>query len=297
VRQDLFADSPIVDAHVHVFPPEFIRRRDELVETDRWFGELYRNTRASLATIEELITSMDEAHIDVSVLCGFPFSDPALCREHNAYMASCAREYPSRIAWLGTVVPSDPSAEDLARQALEYGACGIGELNADGQGFDLVEPEMLASLVRVCEVHERPIMFHVSEPVGHSYPGKGTATPNKLIRFLEAYPDVSIVAAHWGGGLPFYELMPEVATATRNVVYDSAATTYLYRFPVFRSVIDLVGARRVLFASDYPVLRQDRLRLRVERLALPHDSWKLIMGENAVRFYRLEETISQVPRR
>jgi uncharacterized protein len=281
-------DQIIVDSHVHVFSPDVIESREQLVETDHWFGELYRNVKAGLATGEDLIESMNQASIDMSVLCGFPWSDSGLCREHNDYMQSCRQAYPERIAWIATVFPSGPEAAKEAERCFNLGAAGIGELNADGQGFDLAEPESLAPLVEVCQAYEKPIMIHVSEPVGHRYPGKGTATPDKLLTFLERFPDVRVVAAHWGGGLPFYELMPEVSRAASNVIYDSAATTYLYRFPVFRTAIDLVGPERVLFASDYPVLRQDRLRKRVESLALLAETERLVMGENAVREFGLK---------
>jgi predicted TIM-barrel fold metal-dependent hydrolase len=83
--------------------------------------------------------------------------------------------------------------------------------------------------------------------------------------------------------------MPEVARTAQNVVYDSAATTYLYRFPVFRTAIDLVGPERVLFASDYPVLRQDRLRRRVDRLGMLEDTARHVMGDNAVRVFGLRQ--------
>jgi predicted TIM-barrel fold metal-dependent hydrolase len=130
-------------------------------------------------------------------------------------------------------------------------------------------------------------MLHTTEPVGHAYPGKGTATPDRLLAFLLAFPRLRVVAAHWGGGLPFYELMPEVATAAANVVYDSAASTYLYRHQVFRTVLDLVGPGRVLFASDYPVLRQDRFLRRTLAAGLSPEEFELVLGDNARRIYRL----------
>jgi uncharacterized protein len=142
---------------------------------------------------------------------------------------------------------------------------GIGELNADAQQFDLRAPADLAAVVEVCVAHDRPLMLHTTEPVGHDYLGKGTATPDRLVAFLEAFPELRVVAAHWGGGLPFYELMPEVARLASRVVYDSAASTYLYRFEVFRTVLDLIGPDRIMFASDYPVLRQDRFLRRVQQ--------------------------------
>ena len=278
---------PIVDSHVHVFSPHVFSNRESLVKTDRWFGELYANPNAALACADDLIESMDQSEIGISVLCGFPWSDAGLCADHNDYMAVSAGEHSSRIRWLATVLPSDPGAASEAEKCFRAGAAGIGELNADGQGFDLAEPDDFAPIVEICEEWDRPIMFHVSEPVGHSYPGKGSATPDRLLTFLERFPNVRVIAAHWGGGLPFYELMPEVARHTRNVVYDSAATTYLYRFPVFRSVIELAGARRVLFGSDFPVLGQERLTKRVKRLSLAEDTFNLVMSENAREVFRI----------
>jgi predicted TIM-barrel fold metal-dependent hydrolase len=108
------------------------------------------------------------------------------------------------------------------------------------------------------------------------------------VRFLERFPEIVVVAAHWGGGLPFYELMPEVAAVTRNLVYDSAASTYLYRFSVFRVAVDLVGVERVLFASDFPVLKQGRFLERVRRESgLTEQELVLVLSENARRVYRL----------
>lgn len=276
--------SPVVDSHVHAFSPDMLERRLELVKSDFWFGELYSSPSARLTTANDLVDSMNESDVDISVMCGFPWSDPGSCGEHNDYMAVAAGEHSNRLRWLATVLPGDPDAPRQAEQCFRAGAVGIGELNADAQGFDLAEPGSLAPLVEVCEAWDRPIMFHISEPVGHMYPGKGTATPARLLRFLERFPGVKVIAAHWGGGLPFYELMPEVCELTRNVVYDSAASTYLYRFPVFRSAIEIAGPSRVLFGSDYPVLGQKKLHRRVRSLALPEDVHRMIMGDNARSF-------------
>lgn len=278
---------PIVDAHTHIFSVEIARDRERLVLSDPWFGHLYSNPKAALATAEEIVASMDAAGVDRSVVCGFPWSDPGLCRAHNDYMAESARAFPDHISWIGTVLPGSGKEAAEAERCFEMGAVGIGELNADGQGFDLREPATLAPLVEVCVAHERPIMFHTSEPVGHIYPGKGTATPEKLVRFLEAFPDVTIVAAHWGGGLPFYELMPEVAALAHRVVYDSAASTYLYRFDVFRTVLDIVGPERVLMATDYPVLLQEPFLERVRAAGLRPEEVDPVLGGNAARVYRL----------
>jgi len=278
----------VVDAHVHIFPPDIVRSRAAYCEQDRWFGLLYGNPRARLVTAEELASSMEETGISVSIAAGFPWADPGLCAYHNDYLAEASRASGGKIAWLATVVPQHHLAPVEAVRSFAAGACGIGELNADAQGFDWSKPDQLTELVEACRAAGRPIMAHVSEPLGHDYAGKGTAWPHRFVRFLERFPGVVIVAAHWGGGLPFYELMPEVAAVTRNLVYDSAASTYLYRFSVFRIVVDLVGVERVLFASDFPLLKQGHFleRVRTES-GLTEQELVPVLSENARRVYGL----------
>lgn len=285
---------PIVDAHVHIFPDEIVQHRERFTARDDWFAQLYAPGRSRLATMHDLVESMDGAGIDLSIACGFPWRDQGLCRYHNDYMCEAARTYPDRIAWLAIASPD--TGEAAARSlddAFGDGASGLGELNADAQGFDLAEPAVLASLAEICQVRGKPAMLHASEPVGHDYAGKGASTPAKLLKVLEAFPDWQIVAAHWGGGLPFYELMPEIRTAAANLAYDSAASTYLYEHKVFETVIELVGHDRVLFASDYPVLKQAPILRKVrERPGLSEFTLASVLGENAVRIYGLEEKLA-----
>jgi predicted TIM-barrel fold metal-dependent hydrolase len=147
----------------------------------------------------------------------------------------------------------------------------------------------MAPLAALCVEYDRPWLVHASEPVGHRYPGKGLATPDEICALAIAYPELRIAAAHWGGGLPFYELMPKVREQLRNVVYDSAATTYLYDFRIFRQALDITGPEKVLFASDYPVLQQDRLLGRLRSLEWSDADTDPVFHQTATSFYRLEE--------
>ncbi len=221
-------------------------------------------------------------------MCGWPWRDPAHCREHNDYLAGASRESDGRLAWLGTVNPAEPGAAAEVERCLALGASGIGELNADAQGFSLENVSSFADVATVLQQSSRPAMLHASEPLGHHYPGKGTATPERLLQFVAAHQSLTMVFAHWGGGLPFYELMPEVAAKTANVLYDTAASTYLYRPAVFRAVLDVVGPERVLWGSDHPVLGMERFLRRTLRDAnlMDHEVHG-VLAENAARVYHL----------
>jgi predicted TIM-barrel fold metal-dependent hydrolase len=291
------ADDPplIVDAHTHAFPPEWIADRVNHCRRDRWFGNLYEAPSAKMIDAIELISAMDSAGVAQAIACGWPWLDPGLCREHNDYLADAAATSNGRLAWLGIVAPASLDAAAETERCLALGASGIGELNVDAQGVDIAHPGLLADVAAVLLAADRPLLLHASEPVGHRYPGKGTATPDRLLSFLAANPDLRVVLAHWGGGLPFYELMAEVAALTRNVVYDTAASSYLYRPGVFRTVLDIAGRERVLWASDHPVLGMGKFLQRTRRLAaIQPDERALVMGDNARRVYRLDDTAQNV---
>lgn len=293
------ADGPpvVVDAHTHAFPPQWIADRVNHCRRDRWFGDLYEAPTAKMIDAVELVSAMESAGVALAIACGWPWLDPGLCREHNDYLADAANRSDGRLAWLGIVAPASSDAAAETERCLALGAAGIGELNADAQGVDIVQPGVLEDVTAVLIAADRPLLLHASEPVGHRYPGKGTSTPDRLLNFLAANPDLRVVLAHWGGGLPFYELMPEVAVVTRNVVYDTAASSYLYRPGVFRTVLDISGRERVLWASDHPVLGVGKFLERTRRLAAIHpDEQALVMGDNARRVYRLDDTAQDIER-
>ena len=277
--------TPIVDAHVHIFPPELIAQRAQLLEQDTWFAEAFGHPKAKMTTVDDLIISMDKAGVDLSIVVGWPWRSNELCARHNDYLAESAQRYPDRIKWLGIINPSAAAAIDEITRCTDLGAIGFGEINADGQGFSWQNPEDFEEALTAIAALGLTVMTHTSEPVGHIYPGKGLAHPQAILTAIETVPVVKWMLAHWGGGLPFYELMPEVKLACANVSYDSAATSYLYNPAVFRNVIDLVGVEKVVFGSDWPVLAQGRLIKRIREAGLSESELNAVLGGNALRIY------------
>jgi hypothetical protein len=90
----------LVDAHVHVFPPEIIAGRETYL-SDRRFGALYASPKAKMAGVEDVLVHMDECGVEVSLILGFAFEDLGLCRETNNYVLEAVRANPTRLAGLG----------------------------------------------------------------------------------------------------------------------------------------------------------------------------------------------------
>jgi hypothetical protein len=278
-----------VDFHTHLFPPQVRDRREEYLRRDATFRELYSSPRSKLASAEELLASMDEAGVDVSVIAGFAWGEVELCRQTNDYLLEAAARGGGRLVAFCCV---QPRAGDEARSEMQRcaaaGARGLGELRPLNQGYDLAESEEAGLLAWASSAYDLPLLLHVSEPVGHRYPGKEGLELAPLYQFIESFPDVTVVAAHWGGGLPFYALMPEVKEALGSTYFDTAATPFLYDPSIYRRAIDLVGADHILFGSDFPLLSQARCLAQAKEAGLSDEEQRLVLGENARRLLRLD---------
>ena len=77
--------------------------------------------------------------------------------------------------------------------------------------------------------------------------------------------------------------MPEVPEVLRNTFFDTAASPLLYRPDVFDAVAGLVGAEKILFGTDYPLIPQRRLVRQVEQSRLDAPARQAILGGNAAR--------------
>ncbi|MCX5909724.1 MAG: amidohydrolase family protein, partial [Deltaproteobacteria bacterium] len=131
-----------------------------------------------------------------------------------------------------------------------------------------------------------PCLFHANEPVGHDYPGKSRGDLHSIYRLLQKLPENRIILAHWGGGFFFYELMPEVGRAARNVFYDTAASPYLYEPRIYNLALKIIGKERILFGSDFPLLSPPRYFAELEQCRLTKTALAGIKGGNAQRLFR-----------
>lgn len=255
--------------------------RVRLMDRDRWFAEMYGDPEACMATAEELISEMDRCGVDRAVASGFAWNSPDLCLEANSYVADAVSRFPDRLVAFAVVPPLHPGASGELDRCLEMGFKGIGELLPDGQGFDIADTGGLTAVADWAVAHGWPVLVHASEPLGRRYPGKGRVTPDKCYRLAVEFPDLKLVLAHWGGGLPFYEMMPDVRKALANVYYDCAASPFLYDAGIFQAALKLLGRGKIVFGTDFPLITPGRYLREIKELGLDPEDYDAIMGGNA----------------
>jgi predicted TIM-barrel fold metal-dependent hydrolase len=281
----------IIDFHTHITAPEIIIQREKYCQRDAWFGILYGNPQARLATAEILLAALDAASIDQAVTFGFAWTDAGLCRAANDYTIEAVRRYGNRIIGFAVVNPRQPqdAVRELERCAAA-GLRGVGELMPDGQGFSLEDTSLMAPLAECAVANDLPVLVHVSEPVGHHYPGKGTVSLGAICRFAGAFPEATLICAHWGGGLPFYELMPEVRRVLRHVYYDTAASPFLYDARILPLLAQLVPDK-ICFGSDFPLLHPSSCLRGFRSAGLETGPLQAVLGKNAASVLGLKNVV------
>ena len=272
---------PVIDFHTHIFPPHILAQRRSYQQRDNWFGQLYADPKAKMATADELVAAMDAAGVDKSVTFGFAWADQGLCREANDYVLESVSRWPDRLIGFALVNPLARGAAAEVERCLHRGLSGLGELMPDGQGYAL-DAGRLDEVIRLMTDWRRPVLIHAGEPVGHAYAGKSQSTLQSFYQLALRHPEATLVAAHWGGGLFFYELMPEVQKALRHVYYDTAASLYLYRDDIF-ALAERIVPNKVLFATDYPLIGQEHFLRRVRAAQVQADTLRAMLGDNAAQ--------------
>ena len=250
----------IWDSHVHLFPPEIYRNWEKYAKRDRWFALLTekpadgRGTEEAWATPEEALACADAAGVRGLVMQGWYWNDPGLMTLHNDFMAQAAKDHPGRLVPFAAINPKfGEAAIAEVQRCAAMGFRGVGELGPGGNGYDFEDPDFLAVL-DCARGLGLPVCIHCGEPVGHPSPGKDLTPLAPLPEAAARFPDLKLILAHLGGGLPFYELNPRIRKKLANAVYDLAANPLLYHIRSVKAAVDLAGADRVLFGSDFPLL-------------------------------------------
>ncbi len=279
---------PIIDAHTHILPDEFRNDPNKALLADDTFRELFSSTVNRTASADLLISEMELADVGMSIVLGYGWTNKDVARVANDYLLDASRNYPGRIVPFCSVNPlwGDSAIYEVER-CVSAGARGVGELHFSTQRIDIPSLPRLADFMKCLSMLDIPVVVHASEPVGHTYVGKGETTPRILMALVRKFPENRFVFAHFGGGLPFYSLMPEVRDALANSWFDSAAFPFLFEPRVFSVSAMSAGVKKILFGSDYPLVTQRRALREFRKAGLEKDCEELILASNMAEILRL----------
>lgn len=249
--------ASIYDAHTHCFPRELEQSARAWAQQQRephWANLVAPIGRASIqgwSDLQQMLAHMDAAGVEKACLLGWYWENEATCLWHNQLMANWLQAAPDRLVAFAAILPNAQVLEQLER-ARDQGFCGVGELHPGVQGFSAADPHWKI-LADWCVSQQWPVNLHATEAAGATLRDRVATPLQDFVVMAEQHPMLTLILAHWGGGLPFFENNQRLKKRLSKVYYDTSASPLLYAPTVFRQVIDAVGIDKIIFGSDYPL--------------------------------------------
>ena len=221
-----------------------------------------------------MLRAMDAVGIDRS--CVFNIFHPE-GRTGNDETAAFVARYPDRFIGFAYVSPLLP---DLMVPELER---AIDEL-----GFPAIKLYPPYTPYLLCESIWDPIYAFANERelavILHTGSEK-TAEPGHLLQAAPRFPKAKFVSAHAGNHEPYRSQAIKAAQECDNVYLETCST---FRTPgVIEELVDGVGAERVLFGSDTPLMDPRPQMGKIITAAIDDGAKRLILGENAKKLLKL----------
>ncbi len=274
----------IIDIHTHIFPPKICAGREKYFDAEPAFERLYRPPQSKMANARELVAAMDANGVDRSVVFGFPWRKTEIVKQHNDYVMESVTRFPDRLIGFGCLNPFDPHASREAIRCLDGGLRGIGELAFYDFGMVAGADESLAPIMAICRARNVPVLIHTNEPIGHMYPGKTPDTLAQIYNLIQKFSQNTIILAHWGGGIFFFNLLKrEVKANLQNVYFDTAASPFLYDPAIYKVAVQVIGTDKILFGSDYPLINPSRYFAEMQTAGLTKAEIEAVCGHNALK--------------
>ncbi|HEU0045413.1 amidohydrolase family protein [Sphingomonas sp.] len=273
------------------------------------------------------IAAMAAARIDTQLLLlsapGVQLFEAGQARElaalANERAAALCRTDPRRFAALATIAPQDPAgaARELERAVRTLGMKGA-LINSHTRGEYLDEPKF-RPILEAAEALDVPIYIHPRDPApGMLEPyipqallgpiwGFAAETGLHALRLImggifDRHPRLRIVLGHLGEGLPFFidriDIRYAVDGSPMRVKLKERPSTYLKRNfvlttsgmnygPSVRQAIEVMGARNILFAADWPYEDAVAAVAAFDAIRLTAAERRMLYQTNAERVFRL----------
>ncbi len=279
-----------IDVHVHVeqdLHGHFSLDDELLAAAAKYFkGDPYHPTVPQIA---DDYRALDMAAVVFTVDCELATGHPTLS---NEAIAEAAAEHPDALIAFGSIDPARGAAgvREARRLVEEFGVRGF-KFHPSLQGF-APNDHAAYPLYEQLQSLGVPALFHTGQTgIGAGLPGgRGIklrlSDPMLLDDVAADFPDLTIIMAH--PSVPWQDAAISIATHKANVYIDLSGWSPKYFPPQLVRAANGLLKHKVLFGSDYPLLRPQRWIRDFETLEIKDEVRPLIMKQNAIRALGLD---------
>jgi len=271
----------IIDAWIQ-HPTTSFLRQSMFASVMRWRGVDLERLPTEIPSGFTL-AALDAGRVDKALVTAWWGPEGALL--DNDSVAAIVRAHPGRLAGVASVDLLNPmrAVRELRRCVRELGFVALRLL----PWLWRLPPNDRRYYPLYAECIELGIPFCLQ--VGHAGP-LFPSEPGRPIPYLDEvaldFPELVIVAGHIG--YPWTAEMISLATKYPNVYIDTSAYK-ASRYP--RELVDYMnahGRKKVLFASDFPMLTPAECLADLDKLGLGDEARDLFLQGNARRVFRLD---------
>ena len=261
----------IINAHAHIYPEKIAQKATDTI------GVFYDiKMEMPRGTAERLIEDGKKAGIDKFVVHSVATTAHQV-RSINEFIKREVAEYPQFIGFM--TLHQDLTEEEVKHEvewAIENGFKGI-KLHPDFQKFN-IDDENAEKFYR-CASGKLPILFHIGDD-RYEY-----SKPERLVKMAKKYPNVNFIAAHFGG----YRCWDDAVLykGLKNVYFDTCSSLPFISAERAKELIDMLGADRFFFATDFPMWDSVGELERFNKIPLSEKERQMIFSENIKRLLNL----------
>ena len=262
-----------IDVHTHIYPEKIAKKAADAI------CSYYHLTEGMTGTSELLLEREKKAGISKAVL--LPVATKASnVQSINNFILEEQNAHDKFIAF-ATVHAEMENLVEETEGFLGKGLHGI-KIHPDQQNFPIDDERLFPLydfLQSLPEAKKVPVLFHCGDPVSN------LSHPSRLKKVLNLFPKLKVIAGHLGGWSIFDEAV-EILRG-ENCAYDISSTLAFLSPEKLKSYIDIYGAEKILFGSDFPMWDPVKEVERFYALPLTSDEQEMIAYRNAQRILSL----------
>ncbi len=254
----------IINAHAHIYPEKIAKKATDTI------GVFYDiKMQMPAGTPERLIEDGAAAGITRYVVHSVATTAHQV-RSINEFIKSELDKHAEFIGFI--TLHQDLTEEEVFAEvdwAVKNGFKGI-KLHPDFQKFN-IDDEGAEKFYRAAS-GRLPILFHVGDD------RYDFSSPERLVRMAKKYPNLNFIAAHFGGYRCWEKA--EVYKGLSNVYFDTCSSLPFISAEKAKEIIDMLGADKFFFATDFPMWDALSELERFNRIPLTETERKMIFSEN-----------------
>ncbi|MDD9797824.1 MAG: amidohydrolase family protein [Alphaproteobacteria bacterium] len=278
-----------IDAAVNIWTPQALQHRPDW--TDEFFiGKVKGKHDAAGISLETMLEQMDEAGIAYAFLIAAKSGRaglPGCYHMPPQVVADAIAQYPDRFLGL---VGIDPYQGMEGVRALEHAVRELGFIGAHlyPHWFDLPPHDAkYYPFYTKCIELDIPVQMQVGQSLiyAKNHRSRSVGRPIYLDDIACDLPELKLIGSHLG--VPWHDEMIAMAWKHENVFICTDAHSPRYWPQSVRQYVNSYGQDKVIFATDFPVLRFTRTIEEIHALDLKPEVMRKFLRDNVVTIYNL----------